>query len=205
MKELFELHEYYDSVKARPKYPYSHRFLKEVYPRYLDPRQEEDLCVLEVGVYNGGAMQALRDYLPFSQIVGVDIQDRVTTKILDWDRLTFVQGDQGDAEFLNTLGKEQGPFDFVLEDGNHCFPDQANSFEILFPYVAPGGVYFVEDVIPSLVYGKDGARWRGKYIFQYFRDLVTEDRFVTKAKSPIESITFHQGLIAVRKCELETS
>jgi hypothetical protein len=187
---LLELCERYDAIKARPKYPYSRRFLTTVYPRYLAPRRLDPVTVLEVGVWNGGAMEALRDYFPEGQIVGADLVDRVKQEISDWERMHFYQGDQGSAEFLQSVATLQGPFDFVIEDGSHQFEHQVNTFETLWPNMTSGGVYFVEDVIPC---------WEGEKILSYFKARITPERFSTQQPKDIESIAFHQGMIVITK------
>lgn len=187
---LLELHETYDAIKARPKYPYSRRFLTDVYPRYMEPYRETAISVLEVGCYNGGALKALRDYFPNAQITGVDITGRADDQVKGEHRIRFMRGDQGDPEFLWKVGLEEGSFDFIIEDGSHRFADQVTTFQVMFHYLAPGGVYFVEDVIPC---------WNGEQILEYFRAMVTDNRFVTQNVQPIESISFHQGIIAITK------
>lgn len=186
---LLELHVRYDAVKSRDKHPYSRVFVSDVYPRYFKPRRTDTITVLEVGVFKGGALQAMRDYFPNGQIVGADITDRVKDHIADWNRIQFFEGDQGDEKFLSMLG-QAGPFDFVIEDGSHRYSDQVTSFEVLFPFLSSKGVYFVEDVVPS---------HNGQYILKYFKDMVTDNRFCTKYIQEVSNISFYQGIIAISK------
>jgi hypothetical protein len=39
-----------------------------------------------------------------------------------------------------------GPFDLIVDDGSHRVRDQQVTAETLLPYLAPGGLYIIEDV-----------------------------------------------------------
>ena len=54
-------------------------------------------------------------------------------------------GDQEDPEFLASVVERHGPFDIVIDDGGHTMRQQILSVETLFPLLADGGVYIVED------------------------------------------------------------
>jgi SAM-dependent methyltransferase len=189
----------YDSVKTRLPFHYSIELVKDVYPMYFEPKRLEAKCVLEVGCFKGGALRALRDYFPEAHIVGVDIRSNKPS----FNRITFIQGDQTDAAFLKRLGETYGPFDFVLEDGCHHFDAQRLSLEALFPFVAPGGYYFIEDVVHP--YQADQH-----LIFDYVRnEVVNKDCLMRsnhwpfpetfKVKYPVSSVAFHRGLIAIQR------
>ena len=63
-------------------------------------------------------------------------------------------GDQGDAETVRRWVRESGsseeaggtPFDVVVDDGSHRNADILTSFSVLWPRVAAGGLYFIEDL-----------------------------------------------------------
>ena len=57
-----------------------------------------------------------------------------------------MQGDQGDAQFLNSMARELGPFDIIIDDGSHMSHHIIASLNALFPHVRPGGMYVVEDL-----------------------------------------------------------
>jgi len=56
------------------------------------------------------------------------------------------QGSQDDAAFLTRMSAEHGPFDIVIDDGSHVPAQVIASFDVLFPLLADGGLYVIEDV-----------------------------------------------------------
>lgn len=50
--------------------------------------------------------------------------------------------------------KSGGKFDIIIDDGGHLYHQQKASFEVLWAELAPGGLYFIEDLQVSS--SKDG-------------------------------------------------
>ena len=64
-------------------------------------------------------------------------------------------GDQGNRTDLKRwLTESGGHFDAIIDDGSHRNGDIMTSFEMLWPALVPGGVYFIEDLITGRP-----ARW----------------------------------------------
>ena len=61
-------------------------------------------------------------------------------------RIEVRRGSQEDAEFLNRVCDELGPFDVIIDDGSHMPQHVTSSFNILFPRLRDGGYYMIEDV-----------------------------------------------------------
>lgn len=115
--------------------------------------KEAPIKVLEIGVggyadddRGGQSLEVWRDFFPKAQITGIDIQK----KTMDLgERVEILQGSQVDAEFLKELVEKRGPFDIIVDDGSHRNEHIVESFELLFPTLAPGGIYVAEDVQTS--------------------------------------------------------
>lgn len=154
MCDLGQLFNKYGSDKDRNKYtPVYHSLLK-----HLRSRQ---LALLEVGIgtlipdapssmvgYSlpgyapGGSLRAWRDYLPFSQIVGVDIQP--DTQFTE-ERITTYLADSSSKEQLDSaLGDRT--FDVIIDDGLHWDETQMQTLRNLWHRVRPGGFYVIEDI-----------------------------------------------------------
>jgi hypothetical protein len=123
-----------------------HRYA-ERYPLYLEHLRDTPVRVLEIGVEYGASVRGWRDYFehPNTEIVGFDI-DASRAGRQDLERVTLVQGDQADEEALRGLVAVYGPFDVVIDDGPHIPTLQISTFQKIFPFVKPGGIYIVEDI-----------------------------------------------------------
>jgi hypothetical protein len=116
-----------------------------IYEQALRRFRGRSITMLEIGVSHGGSLQMWRHYLGRrSTIVGIDINPRVA--VLAGPGIEIHVGDQSDPAFLRELGEQYGPFDIVLDDGSHQPLHQIASVEHLWPYLADGGVYIVEDL-----------------------------------------------------------
>jgi hypothetical protein len=134
---------YFDHNDGRLIHKWLHYF--PIYERSFAPFRGRECTLLEIGVSHGGSLQMWRAYLGRrSRIVGIDIEPRVAE--LAEEGIDIHVGSQSDTEFLARLVAEYGTFDLVIDDGSHAPSDQIASIEYLWPYVAIGGCYVVEDL-----------------------------------------------------------
>jgi hypothetical protein len=84
-------------------------------------------------------------YLSKARIFGIDVNP---AGFLDNDRTATAVVDQGDPDRLREFVAETGVerFDVIIDDGSHRPDHQQVSFSVLFPHLAPGGLYFIEDL-----------------------------------------------------------
>ncbi len=62
-------------------------------------------------------------------------------------RGTILRGDQSDREDLIRAARKAGwSFGIIVDDGSHQSSHQQISLGALFPYLAPGGLYVIEDL-----------------------------------------------------------
>jgi hypothetical protein len=125
-------------------------FYTPVYHELLSPRRDEPVRLLEIGVggydlkTTGGASLAMwAEYFPRGQITGIDIAEKRLTHDA---RIKFFQGSQDDPAFLKSVCDARGPFDVIVDDGSHVPKHVVTSFHILFPSLAEGGLYIIEDI-----------------------------------------------------------
>lgn len=131
---------------GRPFDKWIHYF--DVYAATLAPYVGKPVRVLEIGVFHGGGLDQLRDFLgPQATLVGADINP--SARAACKGRFEVAIGDQTDPEFLASVARDYGPFDVIIDDGGHTVNQQITSIEHLFPAVNEGGVYIVEDTHTS--------------------------------------------------------
>ena len=71
--------------------------------------------------------------------------------VADQAKISLHYGDQSKESDLLRVLSETGhaSFDVVIDDGGHGMTMQQVSLKTLFPFVAPGGVYIIEDLLTS--------------------------------------------------------
>jgi hypothetical protein len=98
--------------------------------------------LLEIGISRGYSIRMWKEYLPESNIWGVDID---TSRIqLDLSDCNIIHGDASKECFLDNITGQK--FDYIIDDGSHQLQDQKDSFSLLFPFLSDHGIYFIEDV-----------------------------------------------------------
>lgn len=112
--------------------------------------------VFELGIAEGGsvAMLALMPYV--EQVVAIDnepnrlvaLDEFVARRSLESSVSTYYGVDQADGSTLRSLVERDfdgGQVDLIIDDASHVYDLTVASFEALFPYLAPGGWYVIED------------------------------------------------------------
>ena len=190
-----------------PLHKWLHYF--DIYHQYFERYQGLAGRFLEIGVQGGGSMQMWRDYFgPDMNIFGMDIDPKCATLGLEEQdpRLKIVIGDQANRSFLRNFAAANGPFDMVVDDGGHLFDQQIASFEELFPYVRPGGVYLVEDTHTSYWPEFQGGANNPHTFVNYSKRLIEDIHAwhikgapISKWTNMIESIAFADSIVVFRK------
>jgi hypothetical protein len=126
----------------------------EIYDRLLGGKRMSTITMLEIGLLHpldragpatrAPSLQMWRTYFPRARLLGFDIKDFSGVVM---QNCTIFRGDMGSREDLQIMAKTVGtPFDIIIEDGSHASIHQQISFATLFPYVAQGGLYIIEDL-----------------------------------------------------------
>jgi hypothetical protein len=153
---LTELANRFKSDKGTQAGTPPHRYTY-LYDLLFWPLKEEALRFLEIGLAVGGpevggstertvaspSAQMWLSYFPKAHIYGFDISD---FSHIEDPRFTFIRGDAGSEADLRRLGHAAPTFDVIIDDASHASYHQQLAFKILFPKLAPGGVYIIEDL-----------------------------------------------------------
>lgn len=147
------------------------------YARYL-PETESVKMILEIGIYHGGSLRLWREWFPNSQVYGVDnnteVPEGVMSHIKERERIHIIISDQTDKAKIDTALKGL-QFDIIIDDGSHNPWTQKKTFDIFYPYVKSGGIYFVED-LPTATTLNDWWEIQG-YLIPDFKGLYPSEDY----------------------------
>lgn len=99
----------------------------------------------------GSSLRAWRDFFPNATVYGLDIDTRV---FFESENIICLYTDQSKSESLEktineirTIKKNSNIlFDLIVDDGSHLIHHMMTTFNCLFKYVRPGGIYIIEDI-----------------------------------------------------------
>jgi hypothetical protein len=164
--EAEELTQQHDSDLTRLFFGHRGRVMQKwvhylpLYDQHFSRFRGRPVRMLEIGVNRGGSLQLWREYLGAeAAIFGIDINPECTDLADPPNQIRI--GSQADPAFLRSVVGELGTPDIILDDGSHVAQHQMVSFETLFPLLAPGGIYAIEDM--------HTAYWRGEWEGGYKR------------------------------------
>lgn len=112
--------------------------------------------IFDLGIYKGGSVMFYHKFFSPEKIVAIDLgrepveplEAYIKRNQLERVIRTYYGVDQADAGMIRTiLDAETGGqfFDLVVDDASHFLQETRASFNMLFPHVAPGGCYIIED------------------------------------------------------------
>jgi predicted O-methyltransferase YrrM len=181
---------------------------------------EDVKTLLEIGVHQGGSLKFWRElYGPGLKLYGLDIKQECAAFAPKPADKVFI-GSQIDADLLDSIDKDHGPFDVIIDDGSHQNPHMWATFNHLFKALRPGGIYIVEDMFTSYWERYGGGLRRPESFVERCKGYVDTiyGRFMGPAYAKhhkikpsdvpssgpvteaIESIAFHRcGIVVVRK------
>jgi cephalosporin hydroxylase len=112
--------------------------------------------VFELGLWDGGSLAFWFELFQPRKHVGIDLSRRddsayfrryVASRGLEQRITTYWGVDQADSERIRRIIRSEfaEPLDLVIDDASHMYQPTKASFETLFPFLRPGGLYIIED------------------------------------------------------------
>jgi len=200
-----ELEYYFNNNPGRLVFKWHHYF--EIYDRHFKRFKENEIVVVEIGVFHGGSLQIWKNYFgPKARIFGIDINPRVTE--LREDNIEIIIGSQSDRSFLRRLRNELPPIDILIDDGGHKMKQQILTFEELFGKIKPDGVYVCEDLSTSYQLGYGGGHKRMGSFIEFSKNLIDKlNAFHSEQKSlqvdgltrSMDSIHYYDNIVVIEK------
>ncbi len=146
----------------------------DIYDRFFLPYRDRPINILEIGVSHGGSLEIWSKYFHTrSNIIGIDIE--LKCKKAEKGNIKVYIGSQTDKEFLKSIPYK---FDIIIDDGSHIQSNVLRAFELLFPKLKNGGLYFVEDL--------HTAYWK-----EYGGGLRKNKTFIAKTKSLLDELNYY--------------
>ena len=204
-----DLEDYFRANKKRLITKWRHYF--EIYERHFAPYRGRPVRMLEYGIWHGGSLQMWRSYFgPQAHIVGVDIKPECAR--FAEPGTDVVIGDQADPATHRGLRERYGTFDIVVDDGGHRSEQQITTFLEIYPALAPGGTYLVEDVHTSYIPGWGGGLRRPGTFIEFAKQIV-DQQYAWYGPIPglhgdeltrtAFGLHFYDSMVVIEKRELE--
>jgi dihydroneopterin aldolase len=118
-----------------------------VYEKIFEPYRNNNIKLLEIGLYGGADLLAFNEYFSNSTIYGIDITDSNLMKQLYDHKNIHIY--IGDATLQDTVQHFNTTYDIIIEDGSHLPEHQIQHFKDYNKFVNKGGIYIIEDVAES--------------------------------------------------------
>ena len=170
--------------------------------RDLVPRAPR--AILELGMFEGGALVFFDKLFQPERIVGVDIRAEPIAALEEYRRdnphVRALYGtSQDDPGLAETLAREfPSGIDLVVDDASHAHDLSRESFRLCFPLLNRGGLYVIEGWSWSQTAAcqDPGHPRHGK---RALADLVLELVLAVPVASEIAQVTVHPKLVVLEK------
>lgn len=131
--------------------------------------------LLEIGVAHAKSCFTFAELLPDALIVGLDIvpECRLHQRI----NIAILIADATDPAKMAAVTMLHGPFQAVIDDGEHD-PNQIRiAFEELYPRLPSGAVYVIEDVDQEAEWAQKFIKqWDGRFVKCIDKSLIIVER-----------------------------
>jgi Methyltransferase domain len=184
------------------------------YDELFQKWRHEPINLIEIGVAAGASMRTWLRYFDKATLIGIDTNP--VCRNIAGGRVVIEIGSQEDPALIGAIGAKHPPT-IVIDDGSHIAHHMIASFEVLFPMLAPGGIYVFEDL--AIHFEESPVQWLGaqqhqglagmsiyEYLSRFVRARaasvsVPKDTwgFNRYAFEQIDSVVVFGGVIAVRK------
>lgn len=167
-KTLIELYQE-KSGKVSIKWEF---YLKE-YDRVLAGYQDNPVNILEIGVQNGGSLEAWSQYFKNAQsIVGVDIDQNCQNLVYSDNRIQVIIGDCCQQEINEKITGKAASYDLIFDDGSHRSADIIKAFLLYFPKLSVDGLYIIEDLHCSYWSNYEGGLFDSNSSIAFIKKLI---------------------------------
>jgi len=168
--------------------------------------------IFDLGIYKGGSVMFYYKFFNPKKLVAIELNTKPVTALEDYIRehqlndviRTYYGVDQSDKNTLHEIVRNEmcgQPLDMIVDDASHFLLETRASFNILFPYLSPGGHYIIEDWgwahWSKETWQKDGGLWPEK---PPLTNLIFELTMLCASRPDlVESIFVIPAYVVIRK------
>lgn len=124
-----------------------------VYSKYFEELKDKPINFMEIGVLTGYGLLTWKRFFSKAKIYGIEIlmSDEYLNEMKNIAK-DFPEYKKVKVEWMDSTDKDQWlvflnkQFDVIIDDGGHHPDTQIKTFEAAWPYLKPGGLYFIEDI-----------------------------------------------------------
>jgi hypothetical protein len=192
--ELTRIANHYGSDKGNRAF--GRHYYTRIYHQFFAHLRHLPITLLEIGLQHPSdhreavapSIRMWRDYFPNARLIGFDIDDFSSVSL---SNCQVLQGDMSSREDLSQL-LALGSFDIVIDDGSHASAHQQIALASIFPHVAPGGLYFIEDLHwqPQALERPDVPQTRTLLRQKHFGSPVITDEEAQFLSENVHSVEF---------------
>lgn len=204
---MSELEKIFFDHKGRntTRYPHQLRIYDELFCGY----RNTPVCVLEVGVLNGGGLQIWKEYFgKEAKIYGID--SCPGCEKAQEGQIKVFTGQQEDRVFIKSVLDSIPPVDILIDDASHISRHQIAMFEEVFLRMNSKAIYAVEDTHTSYRDTHEGGLKKDGTFVEYCKNLsdIINARSMPEGMMPVIAYTdciwgvyFYQSLIIIEKSD----
>lgn len=120
-----------------------------VYEKLFNDFRNNEINLLEVGIYKGGSVKLWSDYFPKANIYACDIEDNIKIPEIKKNeriKLDFKQNAY-DLQYVNDKYISNNiQFDILIDDGPHTLDSMKQFIDLYLPLIKYNGILVIEDV-----------------------------------------------------------
>jgi hypothetical protein len=144
-----------------------------LYDQIFESFRNSPVHLLEIGIQNGGSLELWEKYFKNGlKIIGCDIDLRCGSLEFPQSNIDLVIGDICDPLVTKKILEIAPKFQIIIDDGSHRSTNIISTFLTLFPHLAPGGIYVVEDLHCSYWKEYQGGLFDPHSSISFFKKLI---------------------------------
>jgi SAM-dependent methyltransferase len=138
-----ELLDYYIESSNRSDKGKEHNYIQWWYDKEFSPKREEEINLLEIGIFNGQSIKLWREFFPNAKITAIDVELKEEAQFVKDLDINLIIGDAYDTTITDKI-KES--YDYIIDDGPHTIDSQLEFVKLYNSKLKEGGKLIIEDI-----------------------------------------------------------